>query len=232
MALTPTDNEAFFREVDENLRRDQMAGFARSWGRPIAAAVVVLLLALAAVLWWRNHRAEQAGADGEMLAQLLADADVGRAQPTDPRLATLADSPRAGYRAMARLEQAGLQAKLDPGAAAASFDRIAGDTGLPQSTRDLALLRATALRFDTLPPQQVVDRLKPLAVPGNGWFGSAGELTGLAYLRMNRRDLAGPLFAAIAGNADVPTGLRGRAAGMASALGQVVAPIRPAGAQG
>lgn len=230
MALTPTENEAFLREVDENLRRDQMSGLAKKWGRLIGAVVIVGLVALAAFLWWRNHRIEQAGVEGEALAEVLTDVEIGRALPTDPRIAVLAASPRDGYRAMARLTQAGIAARTDPAAAAASYQAIAGDAGLPQATRDLALIRATTVQFDTLPPAEVVGRMKPLAVATSPWFGSAGELTGLAYLKMNRRDLAGPLFAAVARDTNVPAGLRGRAAGMATALGQSVGVIAPAGA--
>src|SRR5689334_30499 len=92
LALTPTDTEAFRREVDENLRRDQMAGLAKKWGTVIGALVIVLLIALAAFLWWRNHQAKQAGLASEALSQVFSDADIGRAQPTDPRLAALAGS--------------------------------------------------------------------------------------------------------------------------------------------
>ena len=92
MALTPTDNEAFLREVDENLRLDQMTGLAKRWGIAAAAVVILALLALAGFLWWRHHQAALAGAEGEQLAAVINDIDVGRAQPTDPRLAALAGS--------------------------------------------------------------------------------------------------------------------------------------------
>ncbi len=230
MALTPTENEAFLREVDDNLRQDRLSRLARKWGKLAGVGVGILLLALAAFLWWRSHRAEQAGQEGEQFAQILQDADVGRARADDPRLAVLAGSSHDGYRALARLTQAGLTANTDPVAAAANYQAIAKDDALPQVTRDLALIRATTLQFDAMRPADVVTRMKPLATANGPWFGSAAELTAMAYLRMNRRDLAGPLFAAIARDPDAPTSLRGRAAGMATALGQTVAAITPAGA--
>lgn len=230
MALTPTENEAFLREVDENLRRDQMTGLARKWGTVGAMVVGLFLIGLAAFLWWRNHQAEQAGKDGEQLVQELAAAEVGSASPSDQRLADLANSPRDGYRALARLTQAGLTAKNDPAGGAKAYQAIADDNGLPQNIRDLATVRAVTLQFDSMAPADVVAKLKPLAVAGNAWFGSAGELTAMAYLKMNRKDLAGPIFAAIARDNDAPVGLRGRAAGMATALGQDVGTIAPAGA--
>ena len=230
MALTPTENEAFLREVDENLRRDQMTGLARKWGTVGAMIVGLFLIGLAAFLWWRNHQAEQAGQEGEQLVQELAAAEVGSASPTDQRLTDLANSPRDGYRALAKLTQAGLTAKNDPAGGAKAYQAIADDKDMPQAMRDLATVRAVTLQFDSMAPADVIAKLKPLAVASNPWFGSAGELTAMAYLRMNRKDLAGPLFAAIARDNDAPVGLRGRAAGMATALGQDVGTIAPAGA--
>ena len=68
-------------------------------------------------------------------------------------------------------------------------------------------------------PEDVVVRLKPLAVPGNPWFGSAGELLGMAYLKQGHKDLAGPLFATIARDKDTPDSLRARIRQMAGLLG-------------
>lgn len=230
MALTPTDNEAFLREVDDNLRRDQMTGLARKWGTVGAVIVGLFLIGLAAFLWWRNHQIEQAGQDGEQFTQVLASADVGSESPNDPRLTALANSPRDGYRVLAKLTQAGLVAKDNPVAGAKAYQAVADDSSNPQPMRDLATVRAVSLQFDSMAPADVVAKLKPLAIAGRPWFGSAGEMTALAYLKMNRKDLAGPLFAALSRDAEVPTSLRSRAEGMATALGQDVAPIAPAGA--
>ena len=230
MALTPTENEAFLREVDENLRRDQMTGLARKWGTVGAVVVGLLLIALAGFLWWRNHQAEQAGQEGEQLVAVQSAAEVGSASPDDARLTALANSSRDGYRGLAKLTQASLTAKSDVPGGAKIYQAIANDAGIPQAMRDLATIRAVTLQFDSLPPADVVARLKPLTVATNPWFGSAGELTAMAYLKMNRKDLAGPLFAAISRDKDAPIGLRSRAEGMATALGQDVAPIAPAGA--
>ena len=40
MALTPQNNEAFIREVDEELRREQMSNIGRRYGLAIIAIVV------------------------------------------------------------------------------------------------------------------------------------------------------------------------------------------------
>src|SRR5690606_23932546 len=54
---------------------------------------------------------------------------------------------------------------------------------------------------------------------GQSWFGSAGELVGMAYLKQDKKELAGPLFAEIAKDESVPGSLRSRARQLAGLLG-------------
>ena len=61
--------------------------------------------------------------------------------------------------------------------------------------------------------------MKPLAVAGDPWFGSAGEMTAIAYMKMSKPDLAGPIFAAMAKDKTVPQTIRSRARQMAGLLG-------------
>jgi hypothetical protein len=47
LALPPKTDQAFLREVDEELRRDKLAGFWTNWGIWVGVAVVAALAALA-----------------------------------------------------------------------------------------------------------------------------------------------------------------------------------------
>jgi len=220
LAVTPNTDEAFLREVDEELRRDQVAGLWKRWGRWMIVAVVVALAAFGGYLLWQNHRQNTVGEQGEKLQGVIQDLSAGKtaAQVAAP-LADLAASKTPGYRAVAGFAQAdALFEKGDTNGAAAKLGEIAGDNSLGQPFRDLALVRQTTIQFDTLKPQVVIDRLTPLAVKGNAWFGSAGELVAAAYLRMNRRDLADRLYGQIGQDDDVPDSIRQRAVQMASVL--------------
>lgn len=220
MALTPQDNEAFFREVDDALRQDQLTSFWTCYGRWLIALVVVGLLAFGGWLYW-NHRSEQkAGETGEEYSRLLDTLRAGDKAQATKQANALANADQPGYRASALLIQAAMAVESsDSKAAIAQYKAIAADETLAKPYRDLALVRQTALEFDALEPQQVIDRLKPLAAEGNPWFGSAGEMVAIAYMKLRRPELAGPLFAAMAKDRKVPETIRTRAVQMAGLLG-------------
>lgn len=220
MAVTPETNEAFLREVDEELRRDHMARMGKRYGLAIGGAVALGLAAFGGVLLWQNHKQQVAGAQGEQFGALFEKLGSGDEKAATKPLADLADTDIPGYRAMARFTQADLLLqKNDLKGAAAKFASIAKDAAIGQPLRDLALVRQTAAEYDALPPQAVVDRLKPLAVAGGPWLGSAGEMVAVAYLRMGKIQLAGGLFGQIAQDPRVPESLRRRAVQMAGTLG-------------
>ena len=219
MASTPP-TEAFLREVDEELRRDQALTIWKRFGRWIIAAVVGALAAFAAYLWWSNDRETKAGVEGEQLSAVIDDLSGGKTDGLDSNLATLSGSAHPGISVAARMTQADLLLiKNDPNGAAAAFGKIAADTALAQPYRDAALVRQTAAEYDTLAPDTVVARLKPLAIPGNPWFGSAGEMVGIAYMRQGNTTLASAMFAAMLKDKTVPETVRSRVVQLASSIG-------------
>ena len=219
MALTPQNSEAFMREVDEAVRQDQLLTFWQRFGRWILAAVVIGLVAFAGWLYWQHYSATQSQAVSEEMDKVLSAA-AGGGTPDAKQLDALTNASQPDYRASALLVKAGTAArKGDNKGAIAAYKAMAADNSLDQPYRDLALIRQTVLEFETLQPQQIVDRLKPLAVEGAPWFGSAGELVAIAYMKMRKPELAGPMLAAMAKDPTVPQSIRSRARQMAGLLG-------------
>lgn len=230
MALTPQNDEAFLREVDEELRRDQLGQFWRRWGRVLLVLVVIALAAFGGYLWWKADREKTAGLAGEQLVSAFDDLSQARPKDADAKLKALAEGKNAAYSALARLTQAAR--KLENGdekGAVAGYAAIAADAAVAQPLRDAALIRGTVAAFDTLPPQAVIDRLRPLALPGGPWFGTAGEMTAIAYLKMNQPQKATAILDQIAKDKRVPETLRARAVRISGAL-DMGAAIQPAAA--
>lgn len=220
MALTPQHNDAFFREVDEELRREELMTFWQRWGRWVIVGVLAAILAFGGYLFWQHRQSIAAGEQGETYASALDDLAANNMAAAEPKLAELADSSAPAIRAVSRFTEANLLlARDDLAGAAAKFAEVAADGSIDQVYRDLALIRQTSAEFDTMQPQAVVARLRGLASRDNAWFGSAGELVAAAHLRMNRPDLAGRVYKEIASTEDVPESIRQRAVQMASVLG-------------
>jgi len=220
LALTPKDTETFYREVDEELRRDQLTGFARRYGIALAVGLILILAATGGFLWWQNHKQAQAEQQAETLTAIFDDINAHKTQGVEARLDKLAAEGDDGYRAAALLTKADVALAAGKDAEAVkAFAAIAADEDLAKPYRDAALIRQTAVEFDKMPPDQVIARLKPLAVAGNPWFGSAGEMVAIAYLKQNKPQLAGPLFAAMAKDPNAPRSIRSRAQQMAGSLG-------------
>jgi hypothetical protein len=225
LALTPTDkragsDEAFMREVDDAVRASDLSSFWKRYGRWLLGAIVAALLAFGGYIIWQNRVQAAADKQSEVFVDAIDKLQAGDDKAANALLTKLAKADQPGYRAMAQLVQANLEAeKGDVKKAIAAYAKVAADDSLPQPFRDLALVRQTGAEFDTLPPQKVIDRLKPLAISGNPWFGSAGEMTAMAYMKMGKDNLAGPIFAQIAKQQNLPQSLRARATQMAGALG-------------
>lgn len=223
-AAADAQNDGFLREVDEALREQEMLSAIRRYGIPVGLAIFAALLALAGYLWWEHTRKIAEGERGEQLTIALDRVEAGQLDAAKAPLAALADRGEAGdadgNKTAAQLLQAGILVEQGkPAEAQKAFAAVAADATAPQPYRDLATLREVALGFDTLPADQAVAKLKPLAVPGKPFFGSAGELLGAAYIKQGRNELAGPLFAAISRDKTVPVSLQRRARQMAGLLG-------------
>ena len=220
LALPTDPAESFVREVDENLRRDQAHDFLKKNGPWIVGAALLFLAAIAGWLYWQDRQVKQAEVETERLNSALAQVGAGQVAEAQKQLAPLEESNADGVRAAARLTKAAVALdKADRKTAIAEYRVVMDDKGLAQPYRDLATIRLTALEFDQMKPEDVIARLKDLAVAGNPWFGSAGEMTAMALLKLNRKDEAGRMFAAMAADEGVPNTIRSRAVQIAGTLG-------------
>lgn len=228
MALTPSktgdkrsaEDDVIIREIDEAVRQDDATEFIRRYGIAIAAVLIIALAGLGGYLFYDAQTESRLEAQSEQLMGVVDARDAENWDAVEERAAALIDADVPGVRTSARFMQASaLLENGEPGGAVELYARIAADEEAPPAMRDLARIREVATDFDDRQPEEVIARLKDLAVPGNPFFGSAGELTAIAHLEAGNRKAAGSLFAAIAKDEDQPATLRDRARQMAGLLG-------------
>jgi len=234
LVLTPdTPNESFLREVDENLRRDQARDFAKKYGGWLIAAVVLFLAAVGGWLYWQQYQQKQAEAQSEELTKIYTQIGAGQTKQAQQGLQGLESSGNSVVRTLALLTEAAVALDAnDKATAIAKYNAVANDSRAPQPYRDVALIRSVGMQFDQMTPEDVISRLQPLTKPGEPWFGTAGELTAMAYIKQGNKAAAGKLFAAIAADNNAPPTLRSRSAQIAGTLGvDAVAPPPPSSQQ-
>ena len=216
----PSLDDAFLREVDEEVRRDQLGSLWKRWGALIVILVIALLGSLGGWLWWQDQQQKAAGANGEALIQAIDKIGVGDNAGARPLLEELVKEGKGAYPALSRIMQAADQVAVgEDDKGAALLEQVIADQTAAAPLRDAARIKLALLRFDALPPADTIARLKPLAVPGNPWFGLAGEMTALAHVKAGAPEQAKPLLIAIVKDQALPASLRNRSAQLAMSLG-------------
>lgn len=212
--------ELLIREVDEELRQDQAAQLWKKYGNVVIGGAVALVLAVAGWQGWNAWQANQRQDSSARYAAALDQAGAGKAQEASEDLAALAADGTAGYRVLARLQQAGLALKGgDRERAVTLYEAVAADGGVDGAYRDLARLKAAYLKLDGGDPAAIEAAAQPLAAESNPWRHSARELLALAALKRGDRARAADLFGKLAADSAAPQGLRSRAAEMLDSLG-------------
>ncbi len=200
-----------FREVDEEVRRDQLAQFWAKYNALIVGAAVLLVVAVGGWRFYEHQQlkaAEAAGAGLDAAIRQLRDPET--ADAGEKALAAISSGEAAGYRVIARFRLAAEQARTNPEAAASAFDAMANDAALDQTFRSLALIRAALLRVDTQPYAAFKPGVEPLAASGSVWRHTARELLGVSALKAGALDDAGRWFDQIVTDRETPQALKQR----------------------
>jgi len=208
-----------FREIDEELRRDNLRKLWSRYGRYVIAAAVFVLVVAGAIVAWRDHQLSERRAQSTRYASALALAHEGKEADAVKVFAAIAQEG-GGYAVLASFEEAAELAKSgDRKAAIAIYDRIAAASELDSSFRELAVLLSVMQSLPESDPHSTIERLASLTASGNSWRPTALELTAIARFRSGDKSGALDLYKSLADDPTAPQGLRARAAEMAAALG-------------
>jgi len=225
--------QALFREVEEDLRAEQMQRLWKRFGGYIITAAAAVVAIVAGFEGWTAWQASVR--TGEAERYFTADGLRDQADPGSAarQLGDLSDEGRTGYAALAALRRAEILAAGGKTAEAITvYDALSANGGAPQASRDLAAMLAALHALDVEDTVSVRGRLRPLTVEGNPWRPLAQEM--LALLDMNTGDVAAAraTYQDLVNDPDVPNGVRRRAADMLTALGGPVEPDSGAGSAG
>lgn len=207
-----------FQEVDEEVRRENMQRLWRRYGSYATAAAFAILLATGGYIAWQKyseHREAQRAQAFSAAIALIADPDPAKAKAVFLDLAQGSD----GIAALARFRVAALQVSAkDEAGAVATYDGIAADNSVPGPFREAAALLAAMHLVDTADQAEMKRRLESKTAAPNPWRFTALELLALSAQRAGDMEQARKIYTQLADDLETPSGLRGRAAEMLTAL--------------
>ncbi len=197
-----------FREVDEDVRSDQLTTLWSRYSIVVVALALAIVAGTAIFVYQRGQkqvRDEAAGARYQ-----AAEALAAQNKPEDAAKAfdEIARTAPHGYQILARLRAAEETGLTDRAGAVKQFDALAADTGVEPLLRDLARLRAGLLRVDEAGQAEMLQRFGPLM---NGPYRhTAREYLGLAALKRGDYEAAGKWFDEIIVDPSAPVDLNQR----------------------
>jgi hypothetical protein len=206
------NDDSFIREVNEELRSDQLRFIWRRFGRLIIALAVLIVLGTAAYSAYRYWASSQASDTGDKFIAAMALADQNKPDEALAALAAIEKDGHGSYPLLAQMRAATLQGqKGDTAGAVAAFTAIGKDNSAPEVIRDAARIRAGFLLVENGTYQQVSDTVEEMAVPSNAFRGSAREVLGLSAYKAGNFVKAREWYQAIADDAQSPRNVANRA---------------------
>ena len=214
-----SNDESFFREVNEEYRRDQTTKFLKTYGVYLVAAAFVALAIVGGYKYEQQRWASEAATGGDALINAQTLSDLGRLNESEKALASLAGSGPGSYRVLARLHAAAeFVAKRQMEAASEDYRGVASDAAAPEGLRDFARIQLAALSVDKESYDSLASQLGALRSGTSEWRFAAKEILGLAAYKEGKKAEAEQLYREIMSDGEAPLGMRQRAQVMLALL--------------
>ena len=204
-------HDSIFREIDEEMRREQFLKIWKNYGTYIIGAALAIIVGVGgyqAYLHRKQVAIEASGAEYDTAAQLIAN---GKSDEANAALEKIAKTGPAGYAMLSQLRLAAASAKTGKTAeAVAGYEALAKDAAADKLLADYARLQAAALRLDQADWTEMQNRLIDLTDNSNPWRYSARELMGLAAFKNGQIEQARKFNELLLGERKVPPSIMER----------------------
>ncbi len=216
-----SDRDSFIDEVNEELKRERMLALLKKYGWIVVLAVLLVVGGAAWNEWNKAQTTARAEAFGDAVFAALNETDPSARSAA---LAALADTGtgarEAGRTGIVNLLLAGQALEAgDRDSALQALEAVAGNDALPESYRQLAVLKRVILAGAELPVAEREALLQPLARAGQAYRPMALEQLALLQVEAGDREAALAQFRALIDEPDLSPGLRDRVQQMIVILG-------------
>lgn len=212
-------NDTLLREVDEELRREQMEKLWKAYGNYVLAAATAFVVLIGGYKLWEGRKIANAQAAGAQYEAALRLTDAGKVDDAARALDAIGSSGTAGYSALADLSLAGAKIKVGkPQEALPIFERLAKNSAADPLLSGYAALQAAAVRVGEADFTEMQNRLTPLAGDGQPWRYFARELLGASAIKAGKLNEARTALTPLLGEKNIPPGTLERVKVMMGAI--------------
>lgn len=216
---TIQEEEAFYREVQEELRAERTWDVLKKYGSWIVASGVLLIAAVAGYQYWQGQRDADRAESSNQFSRAVQQLQTGKAKDAADSFALIAREGTPGFAALARLRQGAALVKAgDLKGAIAAYQALATNGDAPPALRTVGTILWALHAVDSAPPGEMIARLKPLTGDKNPWRHLAREISGYYLEKAKQPDAARKMFQSLADDATAPPTIRARARDMLALL--------------
>ncbi len=205
-------DEDIFREVEEDLRREQLKAYWDKFGTYVIATAVAIVVAVAGYKGWTSWVERQAADAGTQFVHAQKLVDDGKTDEAGQAFARLINEAPNGYRILSKFQLASTkvsQGKVDE--AVNIYDQLAKSGDLDPVLEGFAKIQAAMLVVDNAKQSDIINRLSQMTATNNYWRHSAREILGLSAYKAENYEEARGYYDAIISDEKVPFQLKSRA---------------------
>ena len=217
--IDAAEQEAFIREVTEEVKNDNLKQMWEKYGLYIILLVVLAITGAVSFEGFKSWRRTQSETWSDTYAYALNLENQGK---YDESLKVLEQMEKTGgniYSDIARLQTANIlleQGKNDE--AVKILEEISADKSINKKLRDVSIIKLASYKLDNAPREEIDALLQPLIKENGSWTNIAKEMTAMAAIRDGKIDEAQAIYSEILNTPNLPDGLKMRVQDMLSVL--------------
>ena len=220
-------DDLLFREVDEEVRREELEGLWKKYGTLFIALCIGVVAAVGGIKGWQYWQKTQAEAAGATYYDAVRLASDGKTKQAEAALAKI-KAKNGAIAIFADFKQAGALASAGKTAEAViAYDKIAADSKTSLALKNLAQIKAAYLLANTTTLDDVKKRVDQFDNAQSPWRNAAREIIAIAAYRAKNYQLADRKLNEIVADTGATQGARQRAQIFLSVLRPLLAAKKP-----
>ena len=219
----PVVEDSFIREINEELKNENIKKLWDKYGLHLIVALVVVLTLAVSFETFRNWRIKRFEDASNTYAYALALQSMDRLDESINVLQKLQQGTSGIYADIAQMQIANI--RLEEGKieeASALLQKMTKDEKITPQIRDIAAIKLASYKLDGAPAEEVRALLQPLMQDDNSWKNVAKEIAAMLAVREKDMKDARRLYSEISADPQASESIRSRAQDMLSVLDNAI----------